>query len=298
LELRQLRYFRAVAETGTFTAAAERELVAQPALWKQVRDLERELGVTLFEQAGRRVRLTGNGALLLERAIQALEGAARIRALADDLKAGRSGQVVIACLAPHISRLLAAAVRDFNRDHPSVHVDLREHPGMSSSGRRSESPLLSELRTGLADLAVVEGEANEFESLRLYEVHVVVIVPEEHPWRRRRSIQVEQLRGVPLVVGSEGFMSRRLLERACRSAGFEPTIDRVSASAFSLFGMGMQGVGVAVAADDVPLAMSGPWPRIRAGGTALGETVRISWRRGSQPPAVQAFITTLRRVVR
>src|SRR6266516_3838932 len=104
MELRQLRYFRAVAETGTFTAAAEQSRVAQPALWKQVRELERELGVALFEKAGRRVRLTGSGALLLERVAHALESADREKSLAADLRLGRTGQVVISCSPPHINR--------------------------------------------------------------------------------------------------------------------------------------------------------------------------------------------------
>ena len=91
MELRQLRYFRAVAETGTFMAAAERSRVAQPALWKQVRDLERELGVGLFERVGRRVRLTSSGTLLLERVAQALESADRVKSLAADLRLGRTG---------------------------------------------------------------------------------------------------------------------------------------------------------------------------------------------------------------
>jgi len=297
MELRQLRYFQAVAETGTFTAAAERSRVAQPALWKQVRDLERELGVGLFEKAGRRVRLTSSGALLLERVAHALESADRVKSLAADLRLGRTGQVVISCSPPHINRILALAVREFNRENPSVHVELREYPGESGPRRFYENPFLAELRSGVADLAIAEGPVNEFEALHLYDVHAVVLVPDDHPWRRRRFVMVDRLRGVPLTVTPEGFASRRLLDKACRSAGFEPTIERISGSPISIVAMGVQGAGIAVVADDVPPSDARPWPRIQAGSAPVRESVHLHWRRTQQPAAVHAFISTVRSLV-
>jgi len=108
---------------------------------------------------------------------------------------------------------------------------------------------------------------------------------------------VERLRGVPLTVTPEGFASRRLLDKACRSAGFEPTIERISGSPISIVAMGVQGAGVAVVADDVPLSGPRPWPRIQAGSAPVRESVHLHWRRTQQPAAVQAFISTVRGLV-
>src|SRR6266404_5314928 len=124
MELRQLEYFSVVAVPLTNTAAAARLHVAQPALWKQVNDLERELGVSLFERIGRRVRITSAGRQLLERVDQILAAARGLSGVAGDLRAGRTGRIRIGCLAPHIVAFLARAVAGFRATHPSVNVEL------------------------------------------------------------------------------------------------------------------------------------------------------------------------------
>src|SRR5436309_2748807 len=102
MELRQLEYFVRVAEAGTYLAAARAVGIAQPALWRHVKELERELGTQLFERAGRNVRLTGQGQVLLEESRGALSAASRVARAADDLRSGRSGTLAIACAAPHL----------------------------------------------------------------------------------------------------------------------------------------------------------------------------------------------------
>ena len=296
MELRQLRYLRAAAETGTFTAAAEREHVAQPALWKQVRDLERELGVTMFERTGRRVRLTEHGRLVVGAAAQVLESADRLRGLAEDLRRGRTGQVVIACSPPHINRVLADAVRAYGVSHPGVHVALREYPG-AGAPPVPEPPFLGELRAGLADLAIAGGPAPGLESLLLYRVAAVILVADDHPWRRRAVVKVEELRDVPLTVTPDGFTSRRLLERACRAAGFDPLVERVAGSPFSIVAMATRGAGIAIVADDVAPPAAPPWPRLEARNVVMGEDVHLHWRPVAQPEAVTAFIETVRRII-
>jgi DNA-binding transcriptional LysR family regulator len=90
MELRHLRYFVAVAEAGAFSRAATRLRITQPALWRQVHDLEMELGVRLFERAGRRIRLTSAGEGLLRRSRDLLDG---VDQLAEHAHAMRSGEV-------------------------------------------------------------------------------------------------------------------------------------------------------------------------------------------------------------
>src|SRR6266851_3906813 len=126
VELRQLEYFAAVANHGTYTAAADRLHVAQPALWKQVHELEREVGLPLFERVGRRVQITTAGRQLLDRANQLLTSASRFRGLADELRLGRTGRVRVGCFAPHIAAFLAPVLAAFRLRHPDIAVELRE----------------------------------------------------------------------------------------------------------------------------------------------------------------------------
>src|SRR5207253_2714951 len=107
MELRQLRYFAAVARAGTYAAASQRLHVAQPGVWKQVRSLERELDVVLFERVGRRVQLTTSGAALLVQAEAALAGVSRVGDLAADLRAGVTGTVTVGCVSAHVVGFLS-----------------------------------------------------------------------------------------------------------------------------------------------------------------------------------------------
>jgi DNA-binding transcriptional LysR family regulator len=115
MELRQLEYFVEVARKGTYVAAAASLSVAQPALWRQVKELERELGTPLFERVGRRVRLTRDGARLADQAAGILAAAGRLRDDAEALRAGRAGAVAIACAAPQLREFLAPSSRRSDR---------------------------------------------------------------------------------------------------------------------------------------------------------------------------------------
>src|SRR5215468_7057534 len=119
MELRHLRYFAAVAETGAFARAAAQLRITQPALWRQVHSLEAELGVRLFERAGRRVRVTSAGEGLLLRSRELLAGVDQLAEHAQAVRGGEAGRLSIASspqviqnvLAPFLTRYPEAAPR-------------------------------------------------------------------------------------------------------------------------------------------------------------------------------------------
>ncbi len=295
MELRQLRYFAAVAEVGTYAAAAASLSVAQPALWRQVRDLERELGVPLFERTGRRVRLTADGQLVLEQALAALAAIDRLDSTAADLRTARTGIVAIACASPHIQRFLAAVIADFHEAHPGVAIGIREYGGGSSPGRGIREDLLD----GLVDLATGPAPIDDpaLEGFPVYPTRLVVIVPDDHPWRDAATIDIGLLEGQPLVLSKPGAYSRRALEAACQRAGFEPTVAFDSASPTSTVALGGRGLGLSVLADDaIPQAPDHPWPIVVERGQPIGDTVRLAWRAGAPlSAAVTAFVHLARR---
>ena len=129
MELRHLRYFIAIAEEGSFTRAAERLWVAQPGLSTQIRRLEAELGVQLFERHTRGVEVTPAGLLFLERARVAVAAAEAARATGRDLEAGVVGSVRLGVAGEarwrHVSDLLAR----FGQERPGVEVTVLEAHG-------------------------------------------------------------------------------------------------------------------------------------------------------------------------
>ncbi|HET7471666.1 MAG TPA: LysR family transcriptional regulator [Candidatus Limnocylindrales bacterium] len=293
MELRQLRYFAAVAEHGTYAAAASRLSIAQPALWRQVRDLERELGVPLFERVGRRVRLTRDGETLLAGAGAALAAVDRVQVAAADLRSARAGTIAISCASPHLRRFLAQVIGAFRRTHPHVAFELTEYGGGPTPGRSIAGDLLG----GLVDLATgIPRNDPRFEGFPAYTVRLVAAVPDDHPWRDRSSVEVAELEGVPLVASRAGAYSRRTLEDACRRAGFEPRVAFDSASPSSVLALGKAGLGIPITIDDAVDQPAGrPWPGIVESGRPIVDTVGLYWRAGAVlSPTARAFVDVAR----
>jgi DNA-binding transcriptional LysR family regulator len=297
VELRQLEYFVEVTRKGTYLAAAASLHVAQPALWRQVKELERELGTPLFERVGRRVRLTRDGEALSEHAATVIAAAARLREAAADLCAGRSGVVSIACAAPHLRGFLAPAIAAMRSAHPDVRIDVVEYGGGASAPGRG---IKVDLLEGLVDLATGLGAGDDrLETLPLCDVGLVLAVSDDHPWRDEAIVDIARLRDRPLVTAQAGSYSRGALEAACARAGFAPLIALDSPNPLSIVALGDAGLGIPVIVEDaVPRPEGRPWPLIAENGRPIVETMRLGWRRGARlSVAVSSFIDLVRREV-
>ena len=296
MELRHLRYFVEVARSGTYHAAADALQVAQPALWQQVQALQRELGVPLFERAGRRVRLTRGGAVLLEQAERVVAAADRLNVMAGDLRAGRWGVLAIACYTPHLERFLAPVIGRFERAHPDVRIEV--HQFAATGGAVSSIPAaIAELMAGEVDLAVGPRSPSGVEGFKVDESWVVALVARAHPWAERSSIEVGLLRGEPLLLqaGRESF-SRSAVDRACHAAGFEPRVKLESPSTAALAALAENGVGVALLPDAlVPSGFAGVVLPIRGAGDSLLREAWLCWRQGGLTSgAARAFVEEAR----
>src|SRR3954470_17651514 len=145
MELRQLNYFVAIAEEQSFTRAAERLWVAQPGLSTQIRRLESELGVRLFERRPRGVDLTDAGELFLERARTAVAAAELARSTGDDLRAGLVGAIKLGAATGLGWRLFPELLERFGRDRTDIELTVVE----SYAGT-----LLRDLQDGRLDAVV------------------------------------------------------------------------------------------------------------------------------------------------
>jgi DNA-binding transcriptional LysR family regulator len=222
VELRHLRYFVAVAEEGSFLRAARRLRVAQPALSKQIRDLEREIGVRLFERLPRGARLTPAGELFLPNARTALESAARAVATAQradseaGLKFAHSDLYVYTAV---VLKLLAA----FRQASPETRVrvvrvdDVDQHAA------------LREQRIDVAATFVGTWPVPGLEALQLVDCTVTgVLLPATHPLAAQERIRLQELSDLQWLHPSQHSRPElyRVLRSALESRGLVPTRHR------------------------------------------------------------------------
>ena len=212
IELRHLRYFMAVAEAAHFTRAAQRLHVTQPTLSHQIRQLEDQLNLPLFDRVGRSVRLTPAGEMLLpfaRRAFRELEEAQTALGELQGMKRGRLRvgivQTVNACVIPEI-------VARFSAGYPSIEV-------------QSAELAVEEIEAGIAggrlDLGIsfMPPTSERIEGERLFTEELVAVLPAAHPLARRKQIRMREIAAVPLVLLAERFCTRQLVARAFHAAG-------------------------------------------------------------------------------
>ncbi len=197
MELRHLRYFVAVAEEQNITRAAARLHVSQPPLSRQIRDLESDLGVALFDRSAKSVRLTEAGRIFLLEARSALERANEAVELVKAVGLGKRGRVRVGYSPSPTAELLPRTLRSLLRTHPHVKVDLRE---MSTQG------MLFGLRDRTLDAALlVSISPRDFEGLDVEEIGrypIRVACHRKHRFARLREVRLEDVVGEPIVTFS------------------------------------------------------------------------------------------------
>jgi LysR family transcriptional activator of glutamate synthase operon len=216
MELRQLRYVVALAEERSFTRAASKVLVAQPALSQQIAKLEAELGVPLVDRTTRRVGMTEAGERLVEHARRVLKQVDVAHEELADLAGLRSGRLTIGASQTVGGFDLLGLLATFHRRYPAVDLALREDLSLS---------LAAQLRADELDLAFITipaGPATEGLDRRVVSSEeMVAVLPPDHELSRRRKLQVTDLEAQTVVSFRHGATIRRRLDEAAARAGFE-----------------------------------------------------------------------------
>lgn len=290
MELRQLEYLVAVVEEGSFTRAAQRERVAQPAVSAQIRRLERMVGQQLLTRSSREVRLTEAGAALLPHARAALAAVRAAQHAVDEVADIVRGAVAIGTVTLHPVDV-AALMADFHRDHPQVELTLLTD---------NSDELLVGLADGRLDLAIVSVAADVMpdglDGVPITDEIIEAAVALDHPLRRRATVTLPELCELPLISLPVGTGLRSRLDEACAAAGVRPRIGFEATNPQELADLARHGLGVAI----LPRSMA----RGDAGLHALRLTPTLrgrlvwAWRRDSVGPAARAFCALARRSLR
>lgn len=236
-----MRYFRAVAEELHFGRAAERLHIAQPPLSQQIRQLERELGVSLLTRTTRSVELTPAGKTYLQRVITILDGVDDAGDQARRLAAGTEGQLRIGCVGSATYSLLPKLVLTLRETLPGVDVSVR--------GEMLAPAQVSALLAGEIDLGLlrppVRQEGIETETLR--RDRLLVALPAGHHLAARRDVPVQELRSEEFIAHASGrSVMNSLLNAVCADAGFVPQVRHEVTETSTLVTLVAAGLGVAI----------------------------------------------------
>lgn len=292
MELRHLQCFVAVADEGSFVKAAERLCVATSNVSQQLRQLERELGVRLFDRTTRRVELTPEGGLLLRSAEDVLARVEILREAAREAAGGRAG-VIRAARVHGAGDMVSELVRAFEDRCPGVVVDFRTR----QTAEVTEEVLAGEVRLGIARTT-----AAGLDSIVL-NAHPssCLVVRKDHPLAAQREVRLQALHGQPYVLIDRGanayfhdaiveFFHSRGIEPAFRTffiRTVEEAVERVA-----------EGHGVAL----MSRTMAERYPRrgttiVRVAGPAPIEEHFLMWRRDDTSPVIAALVQAARDIL-
>lgn len=290
MELRQLRYFLAVAEELHFGRAAERVHISQPPLSNQIRALEDELGARLFERNNRRVVLTPEGDAFLEEVRDILE---RIDGAVDrvhGIARGERGRLRLGFVGSGVSTRYPEAVAAFRERCPDVRLELREMGTLY----QQRQLIAGQLDVGL--LRHLGALPPELASEPFLLDHYVAALPERHPLAALAVVPLAALRDISLVLPPRTVFpaSYDALIEACRKVGFSPVIGQEAVSIGTQKALVAAGAGVSIVPGStrtearkglVYRPLDGPLPEIR---------LDLVWRTGRSDMLLQRFLETVR----
>ncbi|MGW8745079.1 LysR substrate-binding domain-containing protein [Streptomyces sp. NPDC055794] len=244
LDLRQLRYFVAVAETEHVGRAAEQLHISQSPLSRQIAQLEKNLGLTLFERSQQRIRLTRDGATFLSEAQALLRHADRLENLGRRLGRGEEGGLCIGYVADAMhTGVLPGALRRLQEESPGIHVALYS----MAAAEQFEG-----LRQRSLDIALVREPPDRDDPLlraaTLLEDPLLLALPAGHPLAASETISAKDLDGQPWIAVEEpGDPAwRDAFVASCVASGFTPDIRLDAADPLTALGLVASGLGLAL----------------------------------------------------
>lgn len=241
IDLRHFRYFQAVAQELHFGRAAARLCIAQPALSRQIQQLEEEIGTPLLRRTQRKVELLPAGQVFLERSNLILAEVERAAVDARRTGAGEFGRLSVGFIHSSTYGLLPSIIERFRHLYPDIELELHEMPIADQHVA---------LTRGVIDVGLLRPQPapSEVEVQPVMEDPFLVAVPLAHRLARRRSVRLQELEGEAMVMfphrGSPLFHSR--IMAMCERAGFTPRVAQQATQIHTVAGLVGAGIGIAI----------------------------------------------------
>jgi LysR family transcriptional regulator, cyn operon transcriptional activator len=286
-DLRQLRAFAAVHDTGSVSAAARKVHLTQPALSRRISELESALGVRLFDRGGGRLRLTSEGKSLLMHSRNVLAEAESFVTRAETFRQGRGRTLAVGTAPMTMESVIAPVLRRYLHEHDEIDVRLVEGGAPA---------LLDKVQKGELHLALSVPLNPTLEHRQLFPLRTLAVSSAaSRIAARAKTVRLEDLVAEPLLMLPRGFVHRNALEAACELLQTRPNIVFESAVPETLLTLARIGYGVAV----VPSAQPVRDETLRTHvivyqGHSMGSWMAVNWdRRRFVPDYMQAFIDAL-----
>ncbi len=286
MDLRHLRYFQAIAEELSFSRAAKRLNIVQPALSRALKELEAEMGAELLARTQRSVVLTAPGRVLLDETALLFERlehtTRRVRAVA----AGQEGELRLGYIGPPTQRFLGRVLEEYARRCPGVTVHLEER----TPERVWEMVARDRLDMGLTR-PVLAHASLRMETRVLRRERLCAAVPRGHEWHGRKSLPWRSLAGQSLIVLArrEGAGSHDEILAGCRGAGFTPRLVQTPSLISTVLRYVEAGSGIGIVPESIGESEPSPsWspvpltPRLEVPLVLVG-------KQGREEPPVEAF---------
>lgn len=288
MELRQLRYFVGVAREQNVTRAAAKLRVAQPALSRQIRQLEDEVGVKLFARSARGVQLTPAGTAFLGEAEALLRQSERAVLNAQCHDQAQSGRLNVGYVWGLFHTLVPQWVARFRREHPGIAVNLFDLPATQLAGALSEQ----KLDLGFIGFAY-EAEAAGLAKQAVAATDFLAVLPEQHPAARKRRVNLASLADEFFIAISDQTYpgAAMVLTEACRDAGFRPKILQTAERGFALLGLVAAECGVTLLPASLA-ALPHPGVVFRPVTPVPRAELFVAWNTRSVSPLARSFIET------
>lgn len=237
MELRHLHYFLTLCEELHFSEAAFKIGISQPTLSQQIRVLEGEVGVPLFDRLGKKTVQTEAGLILQRYAIKAIKELENAQTAIDDLKDAYSGTLRVAVLPSDLDYHLTELLVAFHRDFPSVHIEVI--PSIDIPNK----VLLNEVDIGLS---LVEPAHSQLTARPIFKESYCLFVSKKSHLATRKKIEISELADIPLILYPKGFYGRDLIDRWCLTQGIRVEPIMAPGSSTAIFQLIEAGVGASI----------------------------------------------------
>jgi DNA-binding transcriptional LysR family regulator len=285
MELRQIRYFAAVAEELSFSRAAVRCGISQPPLSRQIANLEAEIGTRLLDRDKHRVRLTEPGRVFYAEAMKTLGAVARAVHMTQRAAKGQTGSLALGFGGWAAYTFAPSVLRKYRALYPNVELSLHSIP----MNAQLESLREKTIDVGFVMLPVPD---DTLKTMLLLRDPLIVALPGGHPLAKSKTLALSALEHQDLVLipRAEGFGYFSKVMAICKRAGFVPTIVQEVTPMESVIGLVAAGVGLSIVPSVVKrMRIAGVEFRPLREPYAVME-IALAWHRDNASPVVQAFV--------
>ncbi|MFD0696670.1 LysR family transcriptional regulator [Paenibacillus sp. GCM10027628] len=252
MELRQLEYFIAVSEELHFTKAADKIGISQPNLSLQIKALEEEIGMPLFDRIGKRIALTEAGSILLRHTRSMFQNLQNALHEMDELRHQQGGSLGVGVLPSELDFRLTPMFISFRHKYPNVRLKIVSAVDIAQLVLSTEIDIGISVKPLYDPRLIVRPLTRE---------EYGVVMSEDHELASRETVSLSELEGLPIILYPKGFWGRELVENCCLQHGFKLNVVVETTSNPSLFHFVRENMGVTI--QTYPLVKSMDDPKLR-----------------------------------